>query len=116
MSHVNQLQSSQPKTKQHAHEKDDEAPLFVDLDGTVVKSDLLMESLLVLIKRKPTACLSAIGWLRHGRAYFKSKIAENIDINPQTLPYHGKFLSFLRAEAALGRSIYLTTASSQKFA
>src|SRR3990170_2945762 len=99
-----------------AQEKRRELPLFVDLDGTLVKSDLLVESLLALVKRKPRACLSVIGWLRRGRAYLKSQIAEKVDINAQTLPYHLAFLDFLRAEVTHGRSLYLTTASTQKFA
>lgn len=117
MSHVNHLQSSQPVSEGHAHETAERTPLFADLDGTLVKSDLLIESLLVLIKCKPTACLLALGWLlRHGKGFLKSKIAEHVEINPQTLPYHAQFLYFLRTEAAKGRSIYLATASSQKFA
>ena len=101
---------------QHSGESGGEAPLFVDLDGTLVKSDLLIESILALVKSEPAACLSVIGWLRRGKAYLKSKIAEKVDINAQTLPYHRKFLEFLRAEAARGRSLYLTTAANQKFA
>jgi len=101
---------------QHSGESGGEAPLFVDLDGTLVKSDLLIESILALVKSEPAACLSVIAWLRRGKAYLKSKIAEKVDINAQTLPYHRKFLEFLRAEAARGRSLYLTTAANQKFA
>src|SRR5215472_16358383 len=101
---------------QHSGESGGEAPLFVDLDGTLVKSDLLIESMLALLRSKPSACLSVLGWLRRGKAYLKSKIAEKVDINAQTLPYHRKFLEFLRIEATCGRSLYLTTASNQKFA
>lgn len=93
-----------------------ETPLFVDLDGTVVKSDLLIESLLALVKREPTVFLSVIGWLFRGRGYIKSKIAERVDINVQTLPYHETFVDFLRAEAGRGRCLYLATASDEKHA
>lgn len=116
---MNSLNSttSPPGTTEHlGWEKDSETPLFVDLDGTLVKSDLLIESLLALVKRKPRALLSVIGWLRRGRAYLKNQIAEIISINVQTLPYHLSVLDFLRAEFAHGRSLYLTTASTQKFA
>jgi 4-hydroxybenzoate polyprenyltransferase/phosphoserine phosphatase len=91
-------------------------PLFVDLDGTLVKSDLLIESFFLLVKSQPTAFLSAFTWLLRGKAYLKSKIAEQVDISPQALPYQTEFLAFLRSEAARGRALYLATASNEKFA
>lgn len=95
---------------------DRSVPLFVDLDGTLVKTDLLIESFFLLVKSQPTAVFSALIWLLRGIAYLKSKIAERVDISPQTLPYQTGFLEFLRAEAARGRPLYLATASNETFA
>jgi 4-hydroxybenzoate polyprenyltransferase/phosphoserine phosphatase len=116
MNSLNSTISEARDSEQHPPESVGETPLFVDVDGTLIKSDLLIESLFTLIKREPIACLSAIGWLRRGRGHLKSKIAEKVDINAKTLPYHGKFLDYLRAEAARGRPLYLATASNQKLA
>jgi 4-hydroxybenzoate polyprenyltransferase/phosphoserine phosphatase len=116
MNFINSTTSPSYEIERHPRESGSEAPLFVDLDGTLVKSDLLIESLLALVKREPMACLSVIGWLRRGRGHLKSKLAEKVDINAKTLPYHGKFLDYLCAEAARGRPLYLATASNQKLA
>lgn len=114
MNRVSSIVSLPPESEQR--NKGSETPLFVDLDGTLVKSDLFIESLLAFIKRKPTACLLAIGWLLQGRGYIKSKVAEKVDINAQTLPYHEKFVDFLRNEDGRGRSLYLATASNERYA
>lgn len=91
-------------------------PLFVDLDGTLVKSNILIESFFLLAKSRPAAFLWAFGWLWRGKAYLKSKIAEHVDISPQTLPYQTQFLEFLRSEVVRGRTLYLATASNEKLA
>lgn len=100
-------------------ERDDlnvDVPLFVDLDGTLIKSDLLIESILLLIKQQPAAVFLLPLWLLRGKAYFKSRIAERVDIEPQLLPYSAGFLEYLRRQAASGRRLVLATASHQKFA
>ena len=91
-------------------------PLFVDLDGTLVKSDLLIESYLTLLKSHPIVSLLAFAWLLRGKPYLKSKIAERVDIAPDTLPYQIEFLDFLQVEAARGRPLFLATASNEKYA
>src|SRR5215813_1854042 len=116
MNFINSTTSPSYEIERHPRESGAEPPLFVDLDGTLVKSDLLIESLLALVKREPMACLSVIGWLRSGRGHLKSRIADKVTINAATLPYHRKFLDYLRAEAARGRPLYLATASNQKLA
>ncbi|MBU2741632.1 UbiA family prenyltransferase [Acidithiobacillus albertensis] len=91
-------------------------PLCVDLDGTLIRSDLLLESLLALIKSQPWLILVIPLWLFRGRAYLKHQIAERVDIDPQSLPYQSGLVEFLKKEHAEGRSIVLATASYQKYA
>lgn len=91
-------------------------PLYVDLDGTLIRSDLLHESLLALCKRDPAFLLRLPLWLRAGRAQFKRRIAEQVDIDVTTLPYSESFLRFLREQAGSGRRLVLATASDEKFA
>ena len=43
-------------------------PLVVDLDGTLVGTDLLIESLFVLAKRRPLRLLLVPLWLAKGKA------------------------------------------------
>ena len=91
--------------------------VFVDLDGTLIKSDLLFESLLILLKEKPLKIFKAIFILfKFGKARFKSFLANEIEINPQTLPYNNHLLDYLLHERISGRKIFLATASNIKFA
>lgn len=89
-------------------------PLCVDLDGTLVKSDTLVDSVFMLIKRKPLVALKLPIWLLGGKARFKAEIANRVQLSPETLPYNAPLLEFLRAEHASGRRIYLATASDER--
>jgi 4-hydroxybenzoate polyprenyltransferase len=94
----------------------DPKPLYVDLDGTLIKSDLLHESLLGLLKRNPLAlCLLPL-WLWNGRAHMKRAIAERVSIDVASLPYSESFLAYLKQESAAGRKLVLATASDAKYA
>lgn len=90
--------------------------LFVDLDGTLIKTDLLLESALVLLKRSPWRIFSLILWLLQGKARLKSEIAKRVTLENDTLPMQEEFVAFLREQAALGRPLYLATASDGKLA
>lgn len=92
------------------------APLCVDLDGTLVKTDLLVESLFVLLKKNPLALFQAIFWLLRGKAYLKHRIAMQSEIEADLLPYDQSLLKRLRIEKENGRTLILVTASHRKFA
>jgi hypothetical protein len=53
-----------------------EPPLVVDLDGTLVATDLAIEAFLVLLRRSPIEALSLPFWLLHGRAAAKREATE----------------------------------------
>jgi 4-hydroxybenzoate polyprenyltransferase len=91
-------------------------PLVVDLDGTLVKTDLLVESLLVLLKQKPYCVLQMPVWLLRGKAYFKQQISKRITLDVAALPYRDDLLTYLRAQRAAGRSIVLATAGDVRIA
>jgi 4-hydroxybenzoate polyprenyltransferase len=86
-------------------------PLCVDLDGTLIRTDSLYESLLLLLKSRPWAILLLFPWLLRGRAYFKQRIAAGGRVQPSSLPYNPEFLQWLRSEKATGRTIVLATAA-----
>jgi 4-hydroxybenzoate polyprenyltransferase len=89
----------------------DAAPLVVDLDGTLLRTDLLLESTLRLIKQTPWRVLFMPFWLLRGRAYLKHKIFERVRIDVSLLPSHKELLAWLRDEKARGRHLVLATAS-----
>ncbi len=92
------------------------APLCVDLDGTLIHSDLLLETFLLLIKRNPLYLLRAPFWLLGGKATLKAQIAARITLNPVTLPYNKHFLNWLYDQRAGGRHLWLCTASNIRLA
>ena len=91
-------------------------PLCVDLDGTLIKTDVLWESLMLLLRRNPLYLLALPFWLLRGRAFLKKQIAARTDLNPAALPYHQGFLEYLRNEHRQGRPLILTTAADSHLA
>ena len=91
-------------------------PLVVDLDGTLIETDLLVESIAKLLRQEPLALLALPRWLLKGRANLKREIARRVDLDPTLLPYRSALLDHLRAEHANGRSLVLATASDEKLA
>lgn len=75
-------------------------PLCVDMDGTLVRTDLLLESALALLKRNPLYLLLFPLWLSRGRAYLKRRIAVPAEIDVATLPYDSRMLDLLRISRA----------------
>src|SRR5271157_2176602 len=91
-------------------------PLVVDLDGTLIKTDLLLESVCSLLRQEPLALFALPIWLLKGRAHLKREIAQRVQLDPALLPYRTELLDYLRAEHDKGRSIILATASDERFA
>src|SRR5215469_11092931 len=87
--------------------------LCVDLDGTLVKSDTLIDALLTLFRRGPVSALRCLFFLTQGKASFKAELARQVVLNPATLPYNKSLLDHLRAERGAGRDIYLATAANE---
>jgi 4-hydroxybenzoate polyprenyltransferase/phosphoserine phosphatase len=91
-------------------------PLAVDLDGTLIATDLLWEGLFALLRKNPLYLFLVPFWLAGGPAGLKQAIAERIDIDPATLPYRQDLLARLRLYHAEGRRIVLATGTPRKFA
>jgi len=91
---------------------DSAVPVCTDLDGTLVKSNMLMETLVAVVKRRPWLALAAPFWLaRGGRAGLKRELASRAAIDVATLPYDENLLAELRRERARGRKLVLSTAA-----
>lgn len=91
-------------------------PLCVDLDGTLIKSDLLLESILLLIKQRPWFLFHILWWGLQGRSFLKRKLAAKAPICIDKLPYRQEILDFVRSEHESGRKTLLVTASDQALA
>ncbi len=85
--------------------------LVVDLDDTLIRTDLLMESVFQLLKRRPALTLALPLWLARGRAHLKQRLAEQVQFDPAALPYRDSVLELLRSARSEGRRTVLASAS-----
>ncbi|MEP6355125.1 MAG: UbiA family prenyltransferase [Hyphomicrobiales bacterium] len=99
----------------HVEERLD-IPLCVDLDGTLVHSDTLWESLLILIKDKPLMIFAIMLWIIKGRAYFKAEVAKRVTLNPNDLAYNDTVVAFVRDAYDKGRNTVLVTGAHRDVA
>ena len=91
-------------------------PICIDLDGTLLWTDLLWESIFTLLKEKPHLLPLLPFWLFRGKAAFKSKLANLITLDIPSLPYNQSFLDYLFDQQKIGRPLILVTATHEKFA
>ena len=91
-------------------------PLVVDLDGTLIKTDLLWEIFVRAVKKNPPLLFVILLWWMRGRAFMKQRLAQKADVDAATLPYNEKFLIWLREQKSTGRKIILATASDLRMA
>ena len=89
--------------------------LCVDLDGTLIKTDLLMECLIRLLKKNFLYLFVVPIWLLLGIKKFKQKVAESIDIKDIKIPLNDDVVKFLNEELSK-RKIYLVTGAHQSLA
>jgi 4-hydroxybenzoate polyprenyltransferase/phosphoserine phosphatase len=85
--------------------------LCVDLDGTLVKSDTLVDSTLALARYHPSDLLKLPSWLLQGKAALKRHIADAVQLDVVHLPYNRELLQYIEQQHATGRPIYLATAA-----
>lgn len=95
---------------------DNTVPLCVDLDGSLIASDTLLQSMLGLLRRGWLFILWLPLWLLRGRAAFKARIADHFVPDASLLPYRPDLLSWLEAQRAAGRSLVLCTGANHAVA
>ena len=88
-----------------------QVPLAVDLDGTLIRTDMMWESLVRLLRKNPFAALISFFVLFRGRAAFKQHVAARVKVDPANLPYHAELIAWLKTQKASGRKLILATAS-----
>jgi 4-hydroxybenzoate polyprenyltransferase/phosphoserine phosphatase len=91
-------------------------PIYVDLDGTLIKSDLLWESLFMLARQDPAALCRVPFWAFAGKARLKAEIAKRISFDAALLPYRTEVVEQLAAAKAAGHRVVLATAANERLA
>jgi 4-hydroxybenzoate polyprenyltransferase len=93
-----------------------EPPLVVDLDGSLIYTDLLWESITQLLKAKPFYLFHLLFWLLQGKAVFKHQIASHTTVHPENLPYDQVLLQEVKRQHDHGRLTILATGSHHHYA
>lgn len=91
-------------------------PLCVDLDGTLLCADLLLEMFVRYLKPNPLRVFRVASWVFRGPAYLKAKLAQEVDLDVRTLPINGEFVEWLKAQKQAGRKLVLCTAANDAIA
>ena len=81
--------------------------IAVDLDGTLILTDSLHESMLQLVRQKIISIFWMPIWLFKGKAAFKAKIAEIVNLNVALLPYNLPLIEWLKQQRAKGKKVIL---------
>jgi 4-hydroxybenzoate polyprenyltransferase/phosphoserine phosphatase len=90
--------------------------LCVDLDGSLLATDLLYESFLALLRWKPLDLWRVPLWICLGKAQLKRRLAERVELDVRSLPVHEEVVDFLRQERSEGRQLVLVTAAEERLA
>jgi len=95
---------------------DQQLALCVDLDGTLLDSDMLIEAGFACLKKSPGKVLSLLGWLGQGRASLKGYLAEHSSVDVSVLPYNQSVMRLIGEAKAAGRHVVLATATHRHLA
>ena len=90
-------------------------PLCVDLDGTLISTDTLSENTIGLIKKNPFYILLLPLWLAKGKSYLKDAIAKRSPLNPALLPYNQEIINFIKQQPK-SRTIILASGTNERIA
>jgi 4-hydroxybenzoate polyprenyltransferase/phosphoserine phosphatase len=93
----------------------DTTPLIVDVDGTLIRSDLLLEAALQLIATQPWNSWKLVTWLAGGKASLKKNLVETTDPHIASIPLRAETVAAIEAARAAGRPVWLASASDQRW-
>ena len=91
-----------------------EPALCVDVDGTLLRTNLLYESFLSFAKQKPLLLPLVPFWLMRGKPHLKRRLARSVTLKNAHLTAHQQLLEYLKAERARGRRVVLCSGSDEE--
>ena len=97
------------------HIAGDLVPLAVDVDGTLIRTDLLHEAILQHIAGHPLDLPRMFTWLPGGKSDFKSRLADHTAPDLTSIPLREETVALIRAAQGEGRPIYLASASDYRY-
>jgi len=90
-------------------------PLVVDLDGTLIRTDLLVESGAAYLGTAPHMAGHLVRALGRGKAALKAHVAAKVAIDAAGLPYDPSVIELIETARAEGRQVYLASASHESY-
>ena len=91
-------------------------PLIVDLDHTLIDTDLLYQSSIGVLKSQPWLVFTYPFWLMRGKGYLKAQLVKRFDIDAAKLPYNQTTINYIKTRKKQGDKIILATASHKTYA
>ena len=91
-------------------------PLIVDLDHTLIDTDLLYESSLAVLKSNPLLVFMYPFWFFNGKGYLKDQLAKRFTIDVTKLPFNDTTIDYIKERKKLGSQVILATASHKYYA
>lgn len=88
-------------------------PLVVDLDGTLILTDMLHETVVRVARNAPWTMIMLPFWLAKGKAHLKRQLAGRGGVDIASLPFNSELLKLLKQEKERGRRLILCTASDR---
>jgi len=101
----------QPIRAKAAAESTQTVPLVIDVDGTLLRADLSLESFVRVMRSGLLLALQLVLALLRGRAAAKTFAARHDRIDPSRLPYRTEVLDLIASTRAEGRPVILASAS-----
>lgn len=91
-------------------------PIYVDLDGTLIHTDILAESAVQFASSNPLLTPMLAVWLLRGKACLKAELARRTNLDVSLLPYNRPLIAHLRERSASGVPVRLATAANEGYA
>ena len=91
-------------------------PLCVDLDGTLIFSDTLLETMRIVLRKKKHLLLRIPVWLLGGRPNLKRQLSGRVLPDFPSLPFNQPVLEYLREQRRAGRTLILITGADAPIA
>jgi phosphoglycolate phosphatase-like HAD superfamily hydrolase len=87
--------------------------IAIDLDGTLLRTDSLVESLFKLIGREPFSIFPLIFWMLQGKVVLKENVSRRVSLDVKSLPYNQSVIDWALEQRQSGARLILVTASHQ---
>src|SRR5262245_36080151 len=102
-------------SKSLSYERLEKRPICVDLDGTLIKTDMLAEGLVAIFSSRHSVT-EILALMTTNKALLKQRVAELVECAPELLPYNTELISFLRKKRQEGHQLVLATAADARIA